>query len=161
MTSEKLNDHFDKKIADFNLKALAFIGGIFLKPLATASDPFFRKNLGERYFTGVSASLAGILWLLAALLGKVTENLFPMVASALSSESLFNFSEWANRLHLAYWVGLIVFVAYVVLAAKNAIASSKRQTSGEVWHSMSRGKVSGAAKTPGGISSLQFSPPRS
>jgi DMSO/TMAO reductase YedYZ heme-binding membrane subunit len=61
MTYEKLNDTLDKKMLDFNLKILGLAASLLFRPLALASEPFFRKNMGERYFTGTTAAIAAVL----------------------------------------------------------------------------------------------------
>lgn len=140
MNYDRLNDHLDKKIIDFNLKAMGFLSSLLFKPLATATDPFFRKNLGERYFTGFSAFFGAVLWFLAGRLGSVADPVLETVAMQVNSRPLFAFIEWANRHHLSSWIGWIVLIAFAFLAWSNLNASSKRQISGEPWHSMSRGE---------------------
>ena len=64
--AQAFNKTVDQKIVDLNFKAAAFLGSLLYKPLAIASDPFFRKNMGERYFNGPSATLGMILWIAAS-----------------------------------------------------------------------------------------------
>jgi hypothetical protein len=136
----ELNKTLDKSMVDFNLKALAMLGTIFYKPLATASDPFFRKKMGERYFTGFSMVMGGILWLVAGRLSGWTDSLLQVFAATVNCVPLFRFATWLNEHNFGSVISLCVAAIFFGLAKLNLAATQQRQATGERWHSMSRGE---------------------
>jgi len=72
MNYDKLTDTLDKKMLDFNLKLLGILGSLLIKPLAMCTEPFFRKNFGERYFTVELYGISTGLWLVAQMLNNIT-----------------------------------------------------------------------------------------
>ena len=85
----------DQKIIDLNFKALTFIAGLFYKPLATASDPFLRNDLGERYFTSTSAWFGGALWLAAAV-ASLKISVVPVILLFFNAPRLASWAIGAN-----------------------------------------------------------------
>jgi hypothetical protein len=138
--SDDLNKSVDNKILDFNFKAVGFLAAVFYKPLATASDPFFRKNMGERYFTSTSLGLGAFLYLAASACSKLTDGLFQLLAKALNQDFLVGLLEQASKYYVSTLVGAAVTLAFFVLGRMNLRAVARRQATGEVWHSMSRGE---------------------
>ena len=70
----------DKKMLDFNLKALAFLALVLFRPAAVATEPFFRKNMGERYFNYTYAVLGGMLWWGVCLCNKMFAGIWDQAA---------------------------------------------------------------------------------
>ena len=59
---EQLADSLDRRMLDFNLKILAFLASILLRPLAACTQVMFRMNMGERYFSETTFIYSAILW---------------------------------------------------------------------------------------------------
>jgi len=142
---DKLSDTFDAKLLDFNLKFVTLLATLLIRPLANATDPFFRKNLGCRYFTIGSFLAAGFLWFVAM-------RLEPLINGFLRTGlELFGYTElaqWVGRFHVPAWVGWGMFMAFSVLAGRNLGAAQLRESNGSVWHSMSRGESIFGSENP-------------
>ncbi len=136
MNYEALNDHLDKKITDFNFKVVGLLFGVLFKPLATATEPFFRKNLGERYFTVTSAMFGTILWFIAANLSKLVAMSAPQPyrhGAGRVTESLVEFNA-------GDFLAMAMCGAFFGFASANIGLAWQRQKKGIVWHSLSRGQ---------------------
>ena len=139
MNYERRNDHLDKKITDFNLKLFDLIFGVLYKPLGTATEPFFRKNLGARYFTMTSAIFGVMLWMFAASLGKIFSSSAPESFSGVGALAKFGAPDF---------LGGIVAGVFFVLATVNIAASWVQQNEGINWHSLSRGQCLWGIESP-------------
>ena len=116
----------DKKMLDFNLKALAFLASVLFRPAAVATEPFFRKNMGERYFNYTYAVLGGMLWWGVALCNKMFAGIWDQAAE--------------GKVGTAETIGGFFQLAFLILAASNISAAIQRQKKGIRWHSMCRGE---------------------
>jgi len=137
MNYDKLTDTLDKKMLDFNLKLLGVLGSLLIKPLAMCTEPFFRKNFGERYFNGNTYTVSIALWLVAQKFSGVTlTGEPPKVQMWLLNGSHDSLANAISPEHIA-WVMVIV---YAILGMWSLGSSRSRRIAGEVWHSMSRGE---------------------
>jgi anti-sigma-K factor RskA len=141
MNYEKLSETLDKKILDFNLKILGLLASILIKPLALATEPFFRKNFGDRYFTGTGFVISIALW---GLVEKASYSGIKMDGSPLlkifNNYHCYGVSNWLqahNFVGKAVW---IVAFTYGFLAGLNLICVQIRRRAGKIWHSMSPGE---------------------
>ena len=131
---DKLSDTLDNKMLDFNLKMLGVLGAILFKPAAVATEPFFRKNMGERYFTYTNAVVAGMIWWGVGVLNKLFAGTWRF-----ESESTVGHAEA---------VGGFIDVVFLILAAANISAARQRQKKGIRWHSMGRGESLFGSESP-------------
>lgn len=137
MNYESLSDTLDKKILDFNLKILGLIASILIKPLALATEPFFRKDFGERYLTCTSASISLLLWLFAS---KITSWFFgDLLEKEYQKAGFYKTANWLHEHNLSLWVAGFVVGTYSGLALINLARARSRRKTGKVWYSMSRG----------------------
>jgi hypothetical protein len=125
---DKLSDTLDHKMLDFNLKLLGVLSAILFKPAAVATEPFFRKNMGERYFTYTNAVLASLIWLGLMALSKL-----------FSFAGELDFEPGRTASH-AEVIGGLFQAVFLVLAGANLAAARQRQKKGIRWHSMCRGE---------------------
>ncbi len=123
---DKLSETLDTRMLNFDMKLLGVLASILFKPAAIATEPFFRKNMGERYFTFANGVLALMIWGGVGVLNK-------LFAGA---------GEFDARTAVAYTetMGGLIEVAFLILAGANVSAARERQKKGIRWHSMSRGE---------------------
>jgi hypothetical protein len=133
---DKLSDSIDSKLLNFNLKVFALAGALLLRPMAIATDPFFRKNLGCRYFTPMTAFMAGGLWFVASRLDQLFDRL-PSIAYESGNPHL---AQWLVAHNCSSWAGTVMLALYSFLAMLNLGAAVTRERKGISWHSMSRGE---------------------
>lgn len=134
----ELDKSLDRKIIDFNFQALGFIAAILFKPLATATDPLFRSNLGERYFTVTSFFLGQILWWIAAILGKLSGYLVPDLLFGVGAHRL---ADWVAKHNYPASIGFVLWIYFCIRGGMVLGAALRRQRDGIPWHSMSRGTL--------------------
>jgi len=137
MTYDKLTDQLDKKLLDIQFKAFALFAALLLKPLSTATDPFFRKNLGERRFSWSSIYFGFFLWLLSSLVSNLVG---PVGADLTGYVGLQRLAVWIRAHDYSRSLGGIIGGVFFVLGCMNIAATRLRQQNGAVWHSMSRGE---------------------
>lgn len=71
----------EKALVNATKKGLISVWSNFKRLLATASDPFFRKEMGERYYNPESLVNGCIVWGLATVLSTLTHLLSPFQRS--------------------------------------------------------------------------------
>jgi hypothetical protein len=124
------------KVAGQLLQAAAMF---FLLSAATATDPFFRKHMGERYFTPFRAFIGFCGWLVMLFLAV------PFYQAMASLAWEFSILRWAARFALnhqgvAFYSSFLILLAYGVRSHIQLKDIRCRQTSGEIWHSRSKGE---------------------
>jgi len=139
MNHEELYKSLDRQILNFNYKAIGFLATIFMKPLATASDPFFRINMGERYFTHISHGLGTILWGVATWLTYLSEDKMASIAREFHFDSLASLLQEGAQIHVPFWTAVGMMVLFFIVGSFSVGANYYRQVKGVTWHSMSRG----------------------
>lgn len=140
MTYEKLNDTLDKKMLDFNLKLIGLLATLLVKPLAICTDPFFRKNFGERYLTPIGVGFALTLWSFAETLSRWIGNSDSPIISLCHKYDYHQAANWLAVHHASTKVIFIVGFAFTFLSLIHLGWIFRRRASGQLWHSMSRGE---------------------
>ena len=137
----KLSETIDGKILDFNFKILALLASLIIKPLALATEPFFRRNFGERYFTGTGFFISIVLW---NLVQKASDGVHSLAGSPLEQMLLnahLNYVvDWMQVHNIPGRVAWVVSFAYGFLAWQNYARIKTRRQTGRQWYSMSRGE---------------------
>lgn len=136
---EKLADSLDKRMLDFNLKILAFLASILLRPLAACTQVIFRQNLGERYFNETTMILSAILWIIPQLFGWPAVRMRNGWLHELGYRRL---ETWLSG-HVDAKMALFTFITSAVFwffASRNLAQTRQRQADGVAWYSMSRGE---------------------
>lgn len=125
-------DQLQQKITDGLTKAIVGIAAaitfFILYSASAATDLFFRRKFGERYFTVFRAWLGGAGWAVAIGIGLRYKYDFD------PSTMQFNAPKWV--LILTWAVGFL----YVMTAHYRLREIRMRINAGEVWHSRSRGE---------------------
>lgn len=115
---ETLTDNFEKKIQNAFVNGFLSILIKLIRPIATLTEIFFRKQIGERYLTA---------WNLVAGLGLIAFAATPMWVND------YNF-EKAAYIIAAIW-GLGLFVHFILHTREVA----KRYQNNQRWHSYNYG----------------------
>ena len=89
---------------------------------ATATAPFFRKNMGERYFTPVRAFLSMMAWIALFVIAVM----YRMVQNGEPTPGIV--------------VGFLIPFGYIGMSLFHLNAIQKRQATGVIWHSRSSGE---------------------
>jgi len=120
-------DQFEKAVWSFNKTAgkriVADVGSKIYKMLTTSTDPFFRRDMGERYFTGVAFGNGVLLWFLSAI-------------ASCAFGSLFIGPKYAV---VALLLGLGVLAGFFYFATENLKHIAVFRADGKTYHSKSRG----------------------
>lgn len=124
---EKFAEGLTKAVTQISSLVVMFV----LCAAATATDPFFRKNMGERYFTGFRCFIGALGWLAIDSIA---------IAYPISHQSKLSIFTMAS--------GLSIFLAYVVLSFLNFKSIRRRKRTGELWHSRSRGESLFGSENP-------------
>jgi len=127
MDENKLMEKFSEGVTKAAVQIGSLLVAFVFCAAATATDPFFRKNLGERYFSPLRRFLSAIAWL--ALI----------YASRSYSAYLTEYYHFRPSIRGTV-VGVAIFVAYVVMARRNIKAMNRRRATGDLWHSRSKGE---------------------
>ena len=126
-------DRLQEKFADGFIKGATQIGALIaffiFSAAATATDPFFRKNMGERYFTSPRAVVSLIGWLVMFFVAKTSNNIGMDLYGNITPPN-----------HLVKAVGIVILLAYGVMAGYNLYTTYQRRRTGLYWHSKSRGE---------------------
>ena len=136
---DKLTDKLGGKMLDFNLKMVGLIATLLVKPLALATDVFFRKDFGERYLAQNSAALALILWGLAPKLALLWGQGLNPLLQLIYDAGLHKIAYWFYRHDCTNAFGFLIGCAYGFMAVRNITQTRRRSASGQIWYSMSRG----------------------
>ena len=124
--AEKIRKPAQDKLNKFNKYAAGRAYGWFKIALRTASEPFFRKNMGDRYYSAESFSNGFMLW------G------FGTIIQCFILSLRFHDSPWLSYLAVISGVGMCVANFY--LGGQSVRFMVQIRNSGEIYHSMSRGK---------------------
>jgi hypothetical protein len=123
MDEDKLLDKFTNSLTK---AATQIAGAVVFAVFAAASmatQPFFRKNLGERYFTAFRVLISSLGWYaLIVVSASYSQNRYGKVSVILVS------------------LGIVILLAYLFLSYLNFRAIRRRKVTGEIWHSRSTGE---------------------
>jgi hypothetical protein len=118
---------------------VGLIATLLVKPLALATDVFFRKDFGERYLAQNSAALALILWGLAPKLALLWGQGLNPLLQLIYDAGLHKIAYWFFRHDCTNAFGFLIGCAYGFMAVRNITQTRRRSASGQIWYSMSRG----------------------
>jgi hypothetical protein len=139
MSEFNFSDEMQKKLNNFNMKMLGLLPTLLVKPLALATDVFFRKDFGERYLTTSSVLVSGFLWVLATNFAYIYQGGASPFIELIFKLGLHRTAQWLYHHDYSNKVGWIVIFAHSFLAWRNLILTRVRAASGQVWYSVSRG----------------------
>jgi len=124
-----------KAIAKVAMQLLEAAVAALFACAACATDPFYRNYMGERYFTPIRALLGFFGWLFMLVITvPVYRSFVSLVAPAWAVQFLLP-CRW-----IALSFSLLILVVYCVRSYNHRQEIERRQTSGEIWHSRSKGE---------------------
>jgi hypothetical protein len=130
---------FENAVNAFNKKGAAIIFNKFKLFLSTASDPFFRKDMGERYFSHESLVGGVGIWILATIIALVLPDVRSVAPLICEPAGLYRlehlFQHWLPPLATG---GLLVLF-YWKFGLESLALMQKYRAEGTAYHSMSRG----------------------
>jgi hypothetical protein len=132
--------HIENEIDDFNRKGIAFLKQTLwrfffslIRPLATTTEIFLRKELGERYFTVWNFLAGGFLIYTSMTMGASLRALEAQQAYGGPAASL----RWSD--YVAFALGLAWLIAFIVKSIMQFKRAHQRSREGILWHSQSCG----------------------
>ncbi len=141
MRPDYLNDPgraFEDTLYGFSQRAVGAVAPRFLKGIASASEVFFRKNMGERYFDSNSVGVGVFLWFFATLLSSFCGVLGAKILGVIGLGPLAKILDHGNL--FSVFLGLLVITAFIGLAISEKSKASRRRNSPIPRHSMTRGE---------------------
>jgi len=123
-------------IDNYSKKAAGLYVSKFSKALDTAVEPFFRKQMGERYFDGQAAAGGAIVW----IVGTIASSFNGLWLSPIASHH--NFDALAKFLDHPIWAIIpccFMIVLYWAFCLDNNQFINVTRTAGTLYHSRSRG----------------------
>jgi hypothetical protein len=126
--AEQLMEKFTKGLTQVAGQIASAIMFFIMASAATATDPFWRRKFGERYFTPLRAILSFIGWTFALGL-----TIYPYVRP----DEKFPLANVPLRLTI---ISNLISWGYLILVLVHFRTIRRRQVSGELWHSRSRGE---------------------
>lgn len=138
-STSTMYDKLEGRILDFNLKMAGLMATLLVRPLALATDVFFRRDFGERYFTPNSALVSTLLWGLAANMGWLYDSGSNVVAGWVYGAGFQKLGHWIYHHNYTHRIGTGILVIQGILCVWNYMKIRARVASGNPWYSMSRG----------------------
>jgi hypothetical protein len=128
-------NEIESSIRSFNKKAAGAMVPVFVRSLTNATEIFFRKDLGERFFTG--AMSGGILiWGVAMFLTFFTDTL---IGDLLRGVGCYFLAKTLGNHIMGILLNAALLVAFMYFANENARRLQQFRAEGKTYHSMSRG----------------------
>lgn len=132
---QELENAVDK----FTRRGIGAMAPRLLKGLAIAGEPFFRKNMGQRYLDNGARATGFVLWLAATVLSYgYGGNMTAYFAFQFNQAWLCILLNHPPFVSLA--IGLIFVGSFLLLAANDQRNALQRHFDGAPRHSMSRGE---------------------
>jgi hypothetical protein len=139
MDLDDIGNAIEKGVFNFSKRAVGAMAPKYLKGLAIASEPFFQKNMGQRYIDSTAFGCAFGLWLLASALcipfgtsgGRILSEIFRLYALA---------NAITHLRYLGCLLGLVAAFAFIHLVTKDMNSAMQRHFTGQPRHSMTRGE---------------------
>jgi len=135
----KALDPLENKIHEFNKKAAGAAWGTFKRLLGTASEPFFRKGMGERYYTAESHVGGLMIWIGATVFACV----FPTfsIAYGISADVLkiYSLARFFSSPMVPLVVGGALAFYHLKFGTESVFLMQKYRAEGTAYHTMSRG----------------------
>lgn len=128
----------DDGIASATQHAVGALAPKLLKGLAMATEPFFRKNFGERYLDSGAIGAGFLLWIAATIMCGFGGMAVAIFVRLCGLRSLANIFERGNGVSVL--IGIIISVVFVVLCKLDQFKARQRHILGQRRHSMSRGE---------------------
>lgn len=139
---DKPNKMFENALSSLTKKTASTAWGKFKKQLATASEPIFRKDMGERYLS--SANLYGgcLIWALTTLAALSSPSLR---SPAFIVSKMMEWDNWAQMVQswpfacITLAIGGALTFFNFTFGIESVMLMRRYRDAGTAYHSMSRG----------------------
>ena len=121
----RVSEQFTKAIVDAAKQIGKAILFFVMSALSVATDPFFRKNMGERYFNPFKALVGLAGWMVAGWSASVSYDV-------LQGKRVYHQPDLT--------LSISVCCCYLVLSVAEIWRIRTRSKRGEIWHSQSKGE---------------------
>ena len=137
--TSQIVEPLEKQVQQFNRNAAGAALNFFKRTLGTVTEPFFRKEMGERYY-GRETHGAGILfWLGAAIFGYFLPNFSSLAAPLCTTDLLAPFAFLFHTKILPVGTGLAMAFFQAKLGWESLSLMEKYRNEGKAYHTRSRG----------------------
>src|ERR1035438_4982953 len=130
---------FDNALNSLTKKTAASVWGKFKRQLSTASEPFFRKDMGERYLSSSSLYGGAVIWGIATFVALGLPSLRSAAAPLCYLAGLYSlgslFQHWLPTLLAG---GALVFF-HIKFGRESIALMAKYRADGTAYHTQSRG----------------------
>ena len=130
---------FDNALNSLTKKTAASVWGKFKRQLSTASQPFFRKDMGERYLSSGSLAGGAMLWGLATFVALM----LPVLRSAASPlcylAGLYRLGMLFQHWTVTLLVGGVLVFFHIKFGRESIALMAKYRADGTPYHTQSRG----------------------
>ena len=130
---------FQNAVNNFNKQAAGAALNWFKRSLGTLTEPFFRKSMGERYYTYQTFSSGIILWLGTGLIVLGFADSMSLGAVLYRPSQLFGLAKMFHKPAFAVLTGVIMAVSQAVLGWQSLQLMAKYRYDGVAYHTRSRG----------------------
>jgi hypothetical protein len=137
--TDKTISPLEKQLNDFNKKAAGAALGWFKRILGTASEPFFRKGMGERYFTGEGYGGGAVLWIGATIAACMLPEVGSLMAIICDGLHLYRLAEMFHHLIFPLVTGGALVFFHFKYGNESIALMAKYRAEGTAYHTMSRG----------------------
>lgn len=134
--SNALGGPVEKKINEFNKKAAGRAWNAFKRALCTATEPFFRIGMGERYCDGSGGI---IVWPLGCMASYYFENVRSLFGVICIEKRWYSLAAFFNHPGGCIISSGVLLVLYFRWLAESKTVIQKHRNEGMIYHSMSRG----------------------
>ena len=137
--TDKMISPVEKQINQFNKKAAGAAWGWFKRTLGTASEPFFRKGMGERYFTGDGYVGGAMIWIIATIVACMFPAFGSLAALIFEGLHLYRLAGMCHYLIFPLATGGGLLFLHFKYGGESIALMQKYRAEGTAYHTMSRG----------------------
>jgi hypothetical protein len=130
---------FDNALNSLTKKTAASVWGKFKRQLSTASELFFRKDMGERYLSNNSLFSGAVIWAMATLIALALPGLRSAAAYLCAFAGLHHLAYLLHHWLLTLLAGGALVFFHIKFGRESIALMAKYRADGTAYHTQSRG----------------------
>jgi hypothetical protein len=130
---------FDNALSNFTKKTATTFFGKFKRQLSTASEPFFRKEMGERYFGGENLVGGAAIWFGVTCFVLMFPSFRSTTTPIFNLMGLYGIGQLFHHWMTVFLVGGALVFFHVKFGMESLAAMRKYRAEGTAYHTQSRG----------------------
>jgi hypothetical protein len=130
---------FDNALASFTKKGAATFFGKFKRQLSTASEPFFRKDMGERYLSAESLFGGAAIWFVATCLALAVPEVRSAASLLCDVAGLYRLGRLSHHWLPTLLVGGALVFCHIKFGWESIMVMARYRADGTAYHTQSRG----------------------